>query len=301
MENPKIIIPRPAYIAESFKWMLNDLKKVYEKDDEKRSLCQSALDDVSNGCIKICSIEKLKKENLVFIDRIGKANPKENEVYIQNPYICTQYISSECFLENVQKQRYNLYKLLLQKLGAKHVYKKSDTNKTKEESLEAKLDAGKEVQKNNNSTGKGLKDEKSISASMKKQLKELLEENYWEDFSFKENSNEGFTKEHWDKARKFVIENNLQDDTEFATLLEQRNPDNPTMLNNYEAHYNSKKDCTSVLDLNFEIDIAKTAFGFTPATKVINRFLKLSFDIDFNLKRELHDIMEQSIELKVEF
>lgn len=108
MENPKIIIPRPAYIAESFKWMLNDLKKVYANDDEKKSLCQSALDDVSNGCIKICSIEKLTKENVVFIDRIGKANPKENEVYIQNPYISTQYISSECFLENVQKQRYNL-------------------------------------------------------------------------------------------------------------------------------------------------------------------------------------------------
>ena len=70
-----------------------------------------------------------------------------------------------------------------------------------------------------------------------KQLKELLEENYWEDFSFKENSNEGFTKEHWDKARKFVIDNNLQDDTEFSTLLEQRNPDNPTLLNIFETHY----------------------------------------------------------------
>ena len=121
MENPKIIIPRPAYIAESFKWMLNDLKKVYENKEKKKSLCQSALDDVSNGCIKICSIEKLTKENVVFIDRIGKVNPKENEVYIQNPYISTQYISSECFLENVQKQRYNLYKLLLQKLGAKAI------------------------------------------------------------------------------------------------------------------------------------------------------------------------------------
>lgn len=301
MENPKIIIPRPAYIAESFKWMLNDLKKVYANDDEKKSLCQSALDDVSNGCIKICSIEKLTKENVVFIDRIGKANPKENEVYIQNPYISTQYISSECFLENVQKQRYNLYKLLLQKLGAKHFYKKSDTNNTKEDSLEMKLAAGREVQRENDSTGKGLRDEKSISASVKKQLKELLEENYWEDFSFKENSNEGFTKEHWDKARKFVIDNNLQDDTEFSTLLEQRNPDNPTLLNIFETHYNSKKDCSSVLDLNFEIDIAKTAFGFNPATKVLNRFLKLSFDIDFNLKRQLHNIMEQSIELKVEF
>ena len=300
MKNPKIIIPRPAYIAESCKWMLSDLEKDCKNDDEK-SLCQSALADVSYGRIKICSIEKLTKENVVFIDSIGNVNPKENEVYIQNPYISTQYISSECFLENVQKQRYNLYKLLLQKLGAKHVYKKSDTNNTKEESLEMELAAGKEVKRENNSTGKGLKDEKSISASVKTQLKELFEENYWEDFSFKENSNEGFTKEHWEKARKFVFDNNLQDDTEFSILLEQRNPDNPTLLNSFETHYNSKKDCSSVLELNFEIDITKTAFGFHPATKVLNRFLKLSFDIDFNLKRQLHNIMEQSIELKIEF
>lgn len=150
MENPKIIIPRPAYIAESFKWMLNDLKKVYENDDDKKSLCQSALDDVSNGCIKICSIEKLKKDNLVFIDRIGNVNPKENEVYIQNPYLSTQYISSEYFLENVQKQRYNLYKLLLQKLGAKHVYKKTNTNNINESDLKIDLNVGKESKAKDN-------------------------------------------------------------------------------------------------------------------------------------------------------
>ena len=301
MENPKIIIPRPAYIAESFKWMLNDLKKVYENDDDKKSLCQSALDDVSNGCIKICSIEKLKKDNLVFIDRIGNVNPKENEVYIQNPYLSTQYISSEYFLENVQKQRYNLYKLLLQKLGAKHVYKKTNTNNINESDLKIDLNVGKESKAKDNEKGFADKDEKSMKLSLEKELKELFEENYWEDFSFENNSSEGFSKVHWNRAKEFVSKNNLQDDTEFSTLLEQRNPDNPSLLRTFETHYNSKKDCTSVLDLNFEIDIAKTAFGFNPATKVINKFLKLSFDIDFKLKRKLHNIMEQSIELKVEF
>lgn len=303
MKNAKIIIPRPAYIAGSFEWILTDLKKQYAKDADKQSLCQSALDDVKNGCIKICPIEKIVDGELTFVDSIGVVKPKENEVYIQNPYNNNQYISSSCFLENVQKQRYNLYKILLQKLGVKHVYKKSSTNSTKEESLESTLDLGKTAKKqsHNSENERGVENEKSVSIDIKKELNELFEENYWEDIHFKENSVGGFSKEYWNAAKDFVVANNLQNDDEFKSLLEQRNPDNPTLLNNFETHYNSKKDCTSVLDLNFEIDIAKTAFGFNPATKIMNRFLKLSFDIDFKLKREIHSIMEQSIELKAEF
>lgn len=295
MNDAQIIIPKPSYFAKSSRWYIDE-----QKEDEENVLCKSAIENVSTGRIKFCAVEKLKELPIVFIDGSRKVEPIEDEVYVQNPYNHAQYFTAGCSLNKLQTIRYDYYKLFLQRLGAKRIYKKVDTIDVN--SRKTKIDVGMGAGKSEEKEPSSSSTTGGVNFSYSKELNEALREDFWEDYTFERNeSSDLYSVESWRKAKDFLDENNLQYDEDFTTLLAQRNPDNGNLLRTIKTHYHSKRDCSSIMDLSVEIDVAKVAFGFNPATKVINKFLKLSFDLDFHCRTEMSRIMEQSIDVMVEF
>ena len=219
--------------------------------------------------------------------------------------IQTNFFLASCAIERIQRARFDKYKLFLQKLGAKRIFKKIDKMESSEENdkVDVKLKsdnrgAQKTTEKNDNKTSKG-----AVDINIVKEIKEVFKENYWEDLSFcSENDGSVFTREQWENAKNFLMQNNLQFDDDFLTMLEFRNPStNMNLLKRFANHYHCKKDMSTIFDLGVSVDIAKIALGFNPATKILSSFLKLSVNIDFHYRKEITRIAEQSIDVEVEF
>jgi len=303
LKNAQIIIPKPAYIANSYKWYLGDCSK---GDDAsvKREICDAFQNNISNGRILVNPVEELLKSDLTFIDGTRQITPVEDEVYVQNPYNHKEYFSAGCAIEKMQRLKLGFYKILLQKLGARKVYKKVASSDSTKETTEIGGGIRAEQRSSQKGDKEGTNEKKGggINADYKRELENALKEDYWENLTFgEEGSPSTFSKENWENAKKFIFENNLQYDQDFTDLLEQRNPDNPNLLQTMTTHYHCKRDCSAVMDLGIEIDVAKVALGFNPATKILNKFLKLSIELDFHYKTTMSRIFEQSIDVEIEF
>ncbi len=244
--------------------------------------------------IKVISIEETS--DIVFLDENGTpTEPQVRGLYLKAKYIGEKNVFYEASFESINRNardRLAAYKHLAHILGVTAMEKIAivDSEKNSLTNFGAGLGGGGRKDQNDGN-GKGTNAVNAgLSVDVHKVIAQRVNQSSLEFENFKPIE---MTQERWNEAEKFLKDNGLYYVEDFRSLLNSRNPkDGLKELDLLQ--YQSSSDMSNILNVSISLDIAKAACGFNPATRVLSKFFKLSFEIDVNVKRTVQEFRNEN-------
>ncbi len=251
--------------------MINESKKMLVVQSEEKADNYIYCDEYRNmnpTDIDVISIEESQKFH--FSNGQHPIKPSIGKTYIQNPYNPQEYVEmTDHILKDFETSRKNKYFELAHLLGA-----------TKIEYAE-KCETKEKATKNYNAN--------QVQAFMEQVGLTVSSFSFTKEYEKPEH----YGEEQYNRAKKFVEDNNLMHDGDFVALLSDRDP-STGKLKNSDYVYTFRKEVSSIFNLALNFDGVAKAIGMSAP-------LSCLFPSQIDRKQAREMMVSKDVRLKMSF
>ena len=235
----------------NFNWP-TDIKKVYPEDLESLNINIPSTVDIREGLILV-------------------KNPFEENSYIE-------FDKAKIQITNMKSQ---FISEILQYLGAKsfRLYSYEKTKKTDERILTVKANA----KVNTKADEKNNKDAKNIEGTAESTIHNKDRDESETKYERTDTFVGEWTKGSFEKAKSLAIKYGFYDDFDIKKLIEQRDPDNPRMINSRKIEIDMTREFEKYRNRIMNLDVPKYGYLHVTYTKTIYTYKTVNyiFDVQF--------------------